>query len=206
MVNKDDEERYTRLVAADWGDIFPALVNHVVKIARLYGSVNDSTDLGLGQTAQDIAQDIVRKAFSGERQWDYTNVDLLSWLKGQARSELSNHYHLAQNRFERAALELDAPVSNDGDKSMDGVQIQGGEGADQPILAAEEQLEFKRKTQLVLEATKDDPDLEGLILALYDGHPRKPSVLAEVLGVPVERIYILMRRMRRIIAREGIRP
>jgi hypothetical protein len=89
---------------------------------------------------------------------------------------------------------------------MDGVQIQGGEGADQPILAAEEQLEFRRKTQLVLEAAKDDPDLEGLILALYDGHPCKPSVLAEVLGVPVERIYILMRRMRRITAREGIRP
>lgn len=197
-----DPKTYKLLQQADWGDIYKKLIAFALWRAQNYDwHYGWGKDFALGQSAEDIAQKVIEKTLTGERKWDPEKGELLSWLKDQVKSIVDATAHSAAHRYETASLEL---MLEDGTLDVAEYRvIQAGSsavsyGAD-PKEAIIQSEESERQAAELFEAMDGDPNLEEILLAVWDGCECKPQTLAALLSTSVSDINNRLKRIRRRI-------
>ncbi len=197
-----DEKTFRLLEGADWGGISKELLAFVINWARKYPTLGHGEDprfLVLGVSYEDVVQEVIVKAFSGERNWDPDTVDLVPWLKmhiksivdALARSIAANQETDLVTRDEESDFELGLEYKISMAHQHSGEQLNNPED----LLLKKEYIE--QELQLIYEAARDDEELELIILAIQCGCESEPRFLAEELNVPVKDIYQQVRRLQR---------
>ena len=206
-----DDETFTALRNANWGEIGKALLAVAINYSQKYPSIGY-------QTCDDIVQDVVFKTLSGDRNWDPRRGELLPWLKWCVKSELDNS-------AKKLATAKELPLFDPDDDSVDIAANQhpqtvtastnpgstGRSGPEHAILNQEREEKAKQTIASVYDAVSHDEELEELVLAmdcLLDDHEsaQKPSrrELAEYLDVSEDDINNRMKRLRRCLLKVGI--
>ena len=186
----DDEKRASelpssdvlrRLNEADWDQIYPELVLYakfrLEPISWLGGHPPGGTQ------AEDLVQEAIESLFIGRRTWDVAkHPNLVGVLKGIIKS-LVSHQTKAKDNQTRQALSEDAGVDGWGHDAL----------SNNP--SPEESLVFKEQIAQ-MESQLEDDEEAGLVF-LYLLENAKSQKIAEELGMPVTKVYVITRRVRR---------
>ena len=191
-----------------WKEIYEELVAHAEwRALKKYWRRGTKGHLALGVSAEDLVQEIIRKAFDGTRNWQPEKRELVPWLKQQIDSDM---YHLS-----RRQQEVFMPEANDGQDLTDVIvyqtanleQITPTQMADpEDILLTKEKIEYNEG--ILFEAIAGDPELDKMNDAVIARGEFKPSDIAQDLGVSVKQVYNWKRKLRRrviklMMKREG---
>lgn len=151
------------------------------------------SELARGNAVQDVADEVIRRVFSGTRRWDPERGELLPTLKRQADSILDAIFKSASARREFLSR---GGVEYHGDGEHDG-RVDVITGCAAPGSAVDEKLHAKRVVETIYKATDSDPMLQGIVLAIMDGCEPKTRFLAEELNMTRDEITNAMKRLRR---------
>lgn len=195
-------ELLDRLRKADWKVLHPALVAHVVYRARNYGlrSGRPYSELVRGNSPVDVAQEVIKRVFSGARCWDPERGELLPYLKLLADSILDAVFDSAAAKHESLAPGASSG-GNDDEHDRTGDMIAN---AHAPASPPENQIHAGRVIGCLFEETESDPGAQAVLAALIDGCEAKARFLAEELKVPRDDITNRLKRLRRrALAEDG---
>jgi len=188
------------LRSEEGGRLFFLLVDYANRVARRYGWTTGRV-LPHALEPDAIVKDVIIKVLQGDRTWDESGKHpLLNALKGMVRSELNHVF----NDLESQRVESIQRMMPDG-------RERGGD--DFPLTALNpdalnpEQLLLDKETHrlefvaldLILKELEGSPQLETVFLALHEAH--SPQELAQMTGLPIERIYSIRRELDRIARR-----
>ena len=167
------------------------LISYVEWLAETMSwTSGDPRTLPGGNTPEDIAHEVIKKALDGTRNYDPDRGPLRNWLRDQARSELSHLVLSAAHRHETELLE-DELASDP--SSVDPESV---------VIAKEDNDIVSESVAAVLEAVDGKPDLEAIVEAILNGCAPEPRHLAEELNIEVEEIYNRLKRLRRLLRRD----
>lgn len=127
-----------------------------------------------GISAEDIVYSSITDLMSGRRKWP-TNLPLLTALMGIARSKISHERELEGRREE---VDFNEDLFIEQERATSNV----------------EEKEFREK---ILRAVSDDPKLTRLVEAFFEDPRPQSTELAERLGVSIEEVYNLKKRLAR---------
>lgn len=147
----------------------------------------DSKVLSKGQTPEDVAHEVIRKALDGTRAYDPDRVPFRVWLRTQARSELSHLVRSASHRRETELLE---------DESISDTSSAGPETV---IIEQEDEEIVSQSVAAIIEAVDGKLKLQEIVEAILNGCAPEPRHLAEELDVEVNDIYNRLKRLRRLL-------
>ena len=200
-----DTETFKLLQQADWATIGRALLAFARWRASNYAWRQGYDDgLGLGETCEDIVQEVILKTINGDRHWDPSKGKLLPWLRDQVRSEIDHHFYQSANQHE-----IPFPQNEDQeDESVEQI-IPFNDSLhasipkpEQAILDKEKRGIIKQRVDSLYDAIDGIPVLEEIFEAILDGCEPKPRELAKQLGIPVQDVNNRLKRIRRR-ARKG---
>lgn len=186
-----DPHKRNALASADWEAISEELYGLVLWYLNRMTWKNKTVHiLPEGKEPADIVCDLIAKVFSEDRSWDPDKVDLLTFLRSQIRSEVSNlvrsHAHqkeesldLPESAEEISLLEKQASASNL-KKSVE-------ETVEEKLVAAEVK-------DAVFEAVAGDKELERFLELILDGYWKETSEIAECMGISVQEANNIKRR------------
>jgi DNA-directed RNA polymerase specialized sigma24 family protein len=193
--------RVEYLATVDWATIGVQLAAYAAYVARCYRwGVGGSDAMAQGVAAEDLAATAIRKLWTGERRWSpQRQPDLLSFLKGVVKSEMS---HL----LERSATRHEAryPVDAEGKEAEALLATRARCDAPFPPTPEEEWLrreEIASRRARIAElrrAVATSPELEALIDAIQAGCSPRPRFLATYLEIPVSSVNNRLKRLRRL--------
>lgn len=195
-------EIFNRLKGADWENIRPALVTHVVYRARNYGlrSGKCYAELIRGNAPQDIADEVIKRVLSGVRPWDPERGELLPYLKLQADGVLDALFDSAAARHESLAPGASSGGNHDEHSGTDDMIA----NAAMPVSPPEDQIHASRVIGRLFVETQSDPGAQAILTALMDGCEPKTRFLAEELKASPDDITNGLKRLRRrALAEEG---
>jgi hypothetical protein len=173
--------------------------------SKLFWRTGNAVELPEGETCESIVSLALTKVLSGERRWDPDRApDLQKYLMDTIDSLLS---HLVTGKDNRLVRTL--PTVSDTEAADVLAQRKRGHGTTpwqaQPTGNPETVLMQQEAAQhdahvlhLLLEESRDDSVVTGIIQAMQDGH-EKPGEIAPVLGIPVGDVYNAMKRLSRKI-------
>lgn len=172
-----------RLNEANWDQIYPELVLYAK--FRLEAISWPGGHPPGGTQAEDLAQEAIESLFIGRRNWDVVkHPNLVGVLKGIIKS-LVSHQTKAKDNQTRQALSEDAGVDGWGHDAL----------SNNP--SPEESLVFKEQIAQIESLLEDDEEA-GLVF-LYLLENAKSQKIAEELGMPVTKVYVITRRVYRKI-------
>ena len=155
-------------------------------------------DLPGGQEAEDIVYGAIAKLLDGRRVWDpATEPDLDRFLSDVVESDLN---HLAMSFENRKVVRESAmtPVWIEGEASRP-LETSVPSATPEPldVLAQREaREEGDRFVAGLLAACADDPPLQRAATLILEG-VAKPADIAAKLGVPIDEIYNMRKRLQR---------
>jgi hypothetical protein len=195
-----------RLSAAELQHLILKLGFYALSVSgKLFWRTGNAVELPEGETCDSIVSLALTKVLSGERHWDPDRApDLQKYLMDTIDSLLS---HLVTGKDNRLVRPLPAPSDTEaGDMlaqrgSGDATTAWQAQPAGNPetVLMQQEAAQHDAYVlHLLLEESRDDPVVTGIIQAMQDGH-EKPGEIAPVLGIPVGDVYNAMKRLSRKI-------
>ena len=186
----DDEKRASelpcsdvlrRLDEANWDQIYPELVLYAqFKLGAISWPGGHPSG---GTQAEDLVQEAIESLYIGQRTWDvakHPNLEVV--LKGIIKS-LVSHQTKAKDNQTRQALSEDAGVDDWGHDAL----------SNNP--SPEESLVFEEH-MAEIEILLENDEEAGLVF-LYLLENAKSQKIAEELGMPVTKVYVITRRVRR---------
>lgn len=140
-----------------------------------------------GQTPEDVAHEVIKKALDGTRNYDPDKGPFRYWLRDQARSELN---HLAESAVHRREVELleDELIPDARSTNPEGV-----------LIAQEDQDTVSQSVAAIFEVVDGDSDLHEIAEAITNGCEPYPRYLAEELSLEVTEVNNRLRRLRRLL-------
>lgn len=139
-----------------------------------------------------------RGATEGFRNWDPEKGPLVPWLRDQIDSVMdalaNSATHKREQRFSPESEEYPDEVQCSGSLSQ---SRSDDETPLEILLGKERRLEAKEQLSALFEEISDDPELEELVEAIWDGCRPEPRFLAEYLSVPVKNINNRNKRLHR---------
>lgn len=203
-----DDRVFNLLQQADWPRIALELTDYAsTKVQRLQWRTGSGGGLPQGKTPEDLAYDAIGKVLSGDRRWDPDqNPDLLGYLKAVVDSLVS---HLVESEEHMRVRRL--PQTEEGAELEGVLQVADPESPAARYLprrpaTPEEDLLAKESEEAVVgeifKAVQGDPELEGLVAAMMEGYT-KPAEIAQAKGMKTERVYQLIRKLKRRLLRLG---
>ena len=189
------KNRATEILLGPEGElIWLSLLDYAAKLARRHGW-RTGTALPGGTSPDSIANDVLIKVIEGERTWDPDREpSLLTALKGMVHSDLG---HLFSSYEARMVEPTDLQLSDGFERTADHFPA-----LDPDPEMALLQAEFTRLEMTALDLIREavesrgNQDLETVFLALYEADT--PKEIADMTGLPVERVYVLGRELDRI--------
>lgn len=89
-----DQRIREHIQAADW----PEITRKLAAYARYFFKIRDNQAvLPMGSSVESAVHEAIRKLLDGTRRWNPENVDLLGFLKGVVKSEISHLLSLKEN-------------------------------------------------------------------------------------------------------------
>lgn len=161
-----------------------AMLRHCIYLAKTrYGWTPDQM-LPQGRDPETVVDEVMQKYFDGERTLA-VDVPIEAQLKEGVRSWLSSIYA----RKDSKALTLD--------RVEEVVADEAG-----PAVETEYRLDYERLIGMVLDApeVQKSDELQLLVMAVQDGSENLEEQ-SEATGLPVDRIYELRKKLRKIIPR-----
>lgn len=181
-------ERLTGFEGYDWRQIYPVLHVYAKHCAAVYFWKKDK-DLPKGNEPIDLVQEAITKVITGERRWDpQKEPDLVRYLKMTIKSLIRNL--LASEDYKKTRKF--AIVGDDGDFHEEFEDT--GQSFDARI-------EFDDIWQHVVEITKDDDEIQLVLMYMSDGITTRKE-LAEALGLPATEIDNISKRIKRKVQKE----
>ena len=197
-VMPEAKNRATEILLGPEGEkIWLLLLEYAGNLARRYGW-RAGTTLPEGASPDSVAKDVLIKVIQGERAWDpEKEPSLLIALKGMVRSDLG---HLFSGYEARMIEPVDRPLSGEFERTADSFPV-GDPNPEQSLLQSERARLEMTALDLIREAveSRKNPELEAVFLALY--YADSPKEIADMTGIPVERVYTLGRELDRIAAK-----
>jgi len=188
---------------AEWSEITLKLTAYVQKYFSIHYGHQDVI-LPRGYSASDISQQIVLKVLEGARNWNPDqHGELLDYMVGLVRS-LTNHcinswsgkseFQIQTEDSEDLTAEeiiefLALPESKD-----DNIELLSNEDI---LLEKEVRIERKAFIELILDVSRDNPDLESLVLTFLDSLDPRRRHIAEKMGKTPDEVTNLIKRLRR---------
>ncbi len=175
----------------DWDDTIPRLIKYALnKIRGLTWYQEPGGHVAAGKMAEDFVMDAVVKVYTGQRQWDPQAVpDLLTFMFGVVRSEISHHSNSLENR----CLHFLDALSPNTRKAAE----QAGPDDNEPGFINGFLNEFR-----------DDPRMAKVVALAAAG--RKPRDIAAELSISITDIYnmrkVICRRLENYLVRIKDRP
>jgi hypothetical protein len=167
-----------RLHEADWDSLIPRLLRYAR--ANIY---EPTRLLPGGRSAEDIVQEAVAKAFSGDRKWDPARKpDLEAHLRGTIDSILSSKGIFGLKEWE-AVSNVEDP--SEWERFASRLPNLGGVCHDAAVALAALQ-----------ESIRGDQELNDVLDAVVEGFDKSGDI-ADVTGIPVARVYELQRKLER---------
>lgn len=202
-----DGTTFQQLQQQDWGQISQELLLHTIfRTQRYPWQSGGAEELAKGAQPKDIVQHVIEKTLNGDRKWDPNKGPLVPWLKDQVNSVVDALYHSAANKHE-ARL-----VSNDDNGNVQGRSQKLTSHLfhtsilatpEEEILIKEDEELSRQQVDRILELVADKSELQDILFAIIEGCQPKPKLLAERLEVDVKEINNRLKRLRRMVRKEG---
>lgn len=188
---------------ADWEAIGKRLLAHAIARASYYHWRDGAeVQLAVGQTLEDIVQDVIYRTISGQRRWDPAKGALEPWLLDQVNSLMDHLAKSAANKYETHRLYEfdDAPVqTSDGEERMHALPAAArADSAEDVVLRNEDSSDG---IGLLIDAAYGDAELMRLLEHIVELESAKPAELAVSMGTSVGHVYDLMRKLKRRVER-----
>lgn len=180
-INFDAHKALVSITEEEWGRILPRLRLYAALVVRRKHWRSPTGMLPGGFEDAELANEAIKRVLTGQRRWDPAQEpDLLVVLKGVVKSLASDLVrsadHTRGTRFGRPDEDL------------------GVAATPHPAPDPEQVLENKDLLRWVWAELEDDEEQE-ILLYLEEGF--KPAEIAKESGRPIERVYLLLRKMRR---------
>jgi DNA-directed RNA polymerase specialized sigma24 family protein len=158
--------------------------------------------LAKGLSPTDIAHEAIARLFEGTRDWNPDrDPDVLQYLKGVVDSLMSalvRSAEVAEVRVSVAYVETDS--STEDEVSQSSVAV-GSAPLHQAPLAPDVAAETNELQVKIMSAVSGDDELELFVLCLAEGYTKRAEI-AQNLGISVDEVTNLGRRLRRTVDRE----
>jgi DNA-directed RNA polymerase specialized sigma24 family protein len=174
-----DREAICRAIDKNADEIYVRLRSYISRMTSARG-----LPAGFGD-ADEIIHEAIRRVLSGTRSFDPTKQSIVMILYGTVRSLLSKKKGLYSREGKKPLGKIAADVEP------------APEGQDEPSLSEEEAL---LRWAAVESVVGDDKELLDYFAAVRLGY-EKPAEIAEAMGVPVERVYEIPRKLERLAPR-----
>jgi DNA-directed RNA polymerase specialized sigma24 family protein len=194
-------EVYKLLESADWGSLGSKMLARAVWRGKTRYGVIESTLLANGLSIEDVPSYIIQSAFEGTRKWN-PSISLETWSLNQVDSVMDWFLNLRANR-DKSYSEADSSEEDDeefGQTLSDELEIVlrcGPATPEEIYIKRLEENEAKELYNALYDEIENIPELQELMLATMDADEGKPGVVAEMLNIPVEEVYVLRRRLKR---------
>ncbi len=149
-----------------------------------------------------MAQTVIIKAISGQREWDPAKGPLKPWLMDQVKSEVDALARSASHRHEVVAALDDAEEEAAPPERHTVRPIEPRAEPEEPeaaLLRAEHERQVSERISAFFRAVEGDPDLEEIVTAIMGDCGQQPRFLAEALGIDVSEVNNRLKRLRRLI-------
>lgn len=177
-----DQKIKEHIQAADWSEITRKLAAY----ARYFFKIRDNQAvLPMGSSVESAVHEAIRKLLDGTRIWNPENVDLLGFLKGVVKSEIS---HLLSSKEASLTTSIDP---------------QNTEKYQSESLNPEQAVIEKEKGQLIeivhqklIEQAESDPAYLTVAVCIEAGI-HKPRDIAQEMDLDVDEVYKIKKRWQR---------
>ena len=189
----DDKERAADILRVPDGErIWLTLIDYALKLAQRYGWRSDKA-LPQGFSPGDVAKDVIIKVLEGDRTWaEAKEPSVLNALKGMVRSDMGHLFaDYEASRVEPVARTL----PNGTERTADSFPGHDPSPEEEVLRAERIRLEMTA-LDMVREEVEGNPELESVFLALYESG--SPKDIAQLTGLPIQRVYSLRRELNRI--------
>lgn len=168
---------------ADWHDITRRLAGYALSRVRYVFGIKDKlTVLPMGASVESVVQESIKKLLDGTRQWNPDQVDLLGFLMGVVKSEISHLAALKDNQLTDKAHSTDN-LDNRGDEELN---------PEERLIKKEEERLIAEVYQKLIGQAEKNSDYETIALCIMSGIT-KPADIAEQSGIEINKVYRLKR-------------
>jgi len=186
----------------EWTEITLRLTAYAQRYFSIhYG--HEDVILPRGYSASDIAQQIVLKVLEGTRKWDPDQGDLLDYMVRQVRS-LTNHCLRSWSGKSEVSIEVEDEEELTAEEIIEFLAIPEAKKDNVELLSTEDILlekevviERNALIDVILDVSRDDPELESFVLAFLDSPDTRRRIIAETMGKTPDEVTNLIKRLRR---------
>lgn len=174
-----DQEAIYRAIDKNAEEIYVRLRSYISRMTSARG-----LPAGFGD-ADEIIHEAIGRVLSGTRSFDPSKQSIFMVLYGTVRSLLSKEKGLYAREGKKPLGKIAADVEPDPQEQ------------DEPPLSEEEAL---LRWAVIESVVGDDKELLDYFAAVRLGY-EKPAEIAEVMGIPVERVYEIPRKLEKLAPR-----
>jgi len=186
----------------EWTEITLRLTAYAQRYFSIhYG--HEDVILPRGYSASDIAQQIVLKVLEGTRKWDPDQGDLLDYMVRQVRS-LTNHCLRSWSGKSEVSIEVEDEEELTAEEILEFLAIPEAKKDNAELLSTEDILlekevviERNALIDVILDVSRDDPELESFVLTFLDSPDTRRRIIAETMGKTPDEVTNLIKRLRR---------
>jgi len=187
----------------EWDEISLKLHAFTQKYFSLHYGHQDIV-LPRGYSASDIAQQIVLKVLEGARSWNPDkHGDLLEYMAGLVRS-LTNHCLRSWAGKSEILIEVDDNEDLTVEEIMEFHMLPEDKENNEELLSNEQILlekevviERSKLIDVILDVSRDDPDLESFVINFLDSPDPRRRFIAEKMAKTPDEITNIIKRLRR---------
>ena len=182
-----DQRVKEHIEKADWHEITIKLASYANNRARSVFKIRDSMAvLPMGFSVESVVQEVIRKFLDGTRKWNPDKVDLLGFLMGAIKSEISHLIGAMDNQMtDRGCVPED----------MEGFP-DGGLNPEQILIEKERHNIIESVNQRLIEEAEADSEYGMIALCIMQGIT-KPADIAREAGLDLKKVYSLKKRWQR---------
>ncbi len=186
-----DKETLDALNDQSWPEIILKLKGYAInKVHRLIWR-RGRQSLPIGYETADLANKAIEQVWLGERKWNREKQpDLLKFLMNAVDSIVNNLVECAEHKY----------MSN---SSADEIHEKNHPALATPIVDCDNKIDYPKLFRAIHTCAKGDEDLELILLYLEEG--KKPKEIADECGLEREKVYQLIRKLKRRVEKAGIK-
>ncbi len=177
-----DQKIKEHIQAADWSEITRKLAAY----ARYFFKIRDNQAiLPMGSSVESAVHEAIRKFLDGTRRWNPENVDLLGFLKGVVKSEIS---HLLSSKEASLTTSIDP-------ENIEKYQSESL-NPEQAVIEKEKGRLIEIVHQKLIEQAESDSDYLTVAVCIEAGI-HKPKDIAQEMDLDVDEVYKIKKRWQR---------
>jgi DNA-directed RNA polymerase specialized sigma24 family protein len=182
-------DRLEAITEEQWAEIWQRLRLHAW---RRYKYIHQK----LGLDLDDVVQQAIVDTLQGARRWPSEKVDIFSFLCGVVKSIISHQLEQEKRKLSIDSGETDSSISNAEMISLEAI-VNGSIGEYLKYEAMFNRVVYDELTSKMYEMVKGDKGMAQIVQLWSKDPSLKPSDIAEELGLSMEELRNVQKRLRR---------